>query len=69
MRNGDLVGQRGLEPVGAGPDVEVVARVVPHLRPAGEGGLRGGLRWGAAVEVGDLDQQRRADVLGILALA
>ncbi len=58
----ELVGEDGLEPVAAGPDVEVVAGVVADLGAAGLGGLGGGVRRGAAVEVGDLDEQRAAQV-------
>ena len=58
------MGQGGVEPVLAGPDVEVVARVVPHLRPAAERRLRRGVRRRAAVEVRDLHEQRAAQVPG-----
>src|SRR5699024_7574393 len=54
----DGVCHRGLVPGVACEDVEMIGWVVAHLGAGTERGLRRGLRWGAAVEVGDLYEQR-----------
>ena len=47
-----------VEPVVAGPDVEMVARIVVHLGPPPLRDLDYRLRGHEAVEVGNLNQQR-----------
>ncbi len=50
-----------IEPVLAGPDVEVVARIVTYLGTSAEGCTRRGVRGSAAIEVRDLHEDGTCD--------